>query len=78
MNLDSIFAALDLDNAFGSADRGHALLAIKEAVRKGLDLTVDQGMRLEADLNVILHSTGDRAEGIRSFIEKRPPVYRGE
>ena len=36
----------------------------KEAVNKGMDLTLDQGLRLEADLSVILHSTSDRAEGI--------------
>ena len=50
----------------------------KEAVRAGQDLSMAQGMRLEADLNILLQSTEDRAEGIRSFIEKRPPVYRGE
>ena len=51
---------------------------LKEAVLKGLDLTLDQGLRLEADLTVMLQSTLDRAEGIRSFIEHRRPRYRGE
>ena len=50
----------------------------KEAVLKGGDLTLEQGLRLEADLNLLLHSTSDRAEGIRSFLEKRTPKYRGE
>ena len=50
---------------------------VKEAVLKGMDLSLDQGRRLEADLNVILHSTGDRAEGIRSFLDRRPPCYTG-
>ena len=49
----------------------------KEAVRTGFDLPLDQGLRLEADLNILLQSTDDRAEGIRSFLEKRPPTYRG-
>ena len=49
----------------------------KEAVRAGCDLPLDQGLRLEADLNILLQGTDDRAEGIRSFIEKRPPTYRG-
>ena len=49
----------------------------KEAVIKGLDLTLSQGLGLEADLNVILQSTADRAEGIRSFIERRPPRFLG-
>ena len=49
----------------------------KEAVGKGMDLTLEQGLRLEADLNVILQSTSDRAEGLKSFLEKRPPKFIG-
>ena len=49
----------------------------KEAVSQGADLTLDQGLRLEADLNVLLQSTADRAEGIKSFLERRPPRYTG-
>jgi enoyl-CoA hydratase len=51
---------------------------LKEAVLKGMDLTLEQGLRLEADLNFILQSTADRAEGIRSFLERRKPQYKGE
>jgi enoyl-CoA hydratase len=49
----------------------------KEAVGKGMDLTLEQGLRLEADLNVILQSTSDRAEGLKSFLEKRDPGFTG-
>ncbi len=49
----------------------------KEAVTQGLDLTLAQGMRLEADLSVILHSSTDRAEGIASFNERRRPKFTG-
>ena len=49
----------------------------KEAVRKGMDLTLEQGLGLEADLNVILQSTADRAEGIASFKERRKPKFGG-
>jgi len=49
----------------------------KEAVNKGLDLTLGQGLGLEADLNVILQSTSDRAEGLKSFLEKRGPEFTG-
>ncbi|MBI4337933.1 MAG: enoyl-CoA hydratase/isomerase family protein [Chloroflexi bacterium] len=55
-----------------------ALRYTKEAVLKGMDLPLEQGLRLEADLNIILQSTRDRAEGIRSFLEKRRPEFRGE
>ena len=50
----------------------------KEAVRKGSDLTLGQGLRLEADLSILLQSTGDRAEGIKSFGEHRKPEFKGK
>ena len=50
----------------------------KELVHDGLDMTLDQGLRLEADLNFLLQSTADRAEGVASFLERRGAVYRGE
>ena len=55
-----------------------ALRYIKEAVTKGLDLTLEQGLRMEADLYFLIHTTADRTEGIKSFLEKRPPRFRGQ
>jgi enoyl-CoA hydratase/carnithine racemase len=55
-----------------------ALRYVKEAVHKGLDLTLEQGLRLEADLYTILQTTEDRAEGITSFLEKRQPEFKGK
>ena len=50
----------------------------KETVLKGMDLTLEQGLRLEADLSILLQSTEDRSEGLRSFSEKHEPRFRGE
>ena len=50
----------------------------KEAICKGLDLTLEQGLRLEADLYLLLHTTEDRTEGIGAFLEKRQPKFKGK
>jgi enoyl-CoA hydratase/carnithine racemase len=55
-----------------------ALRLGKEAVLKSLDLTLDQGLRLEEDLYVLLQTTQDRAEGIQSFLQRRTPRFVGK
>jgi enoyl-CoA hydratase len=60
------------------AERGPiALRYAKEAVRRGLDLPLDEALRYETDLTIILQTTEDRAEGVRAFLEKRRPEFRG-
>ncbi len=49
----------------------------KEAVSKGLDMTLEQGLRLEGDLSTLLGTTEDAREGPRAFAEKREPVWQG-
>ena len=51
---------------------------VKEAVTLGADLALSQALGLEADLNIILQSTSDRAEGIQSFLQRRAPEFTGE
>lgn len=54
-----------------------ALKYAKEAIWRGMELTSEQGLRLEADLYLMLHTTRDREEGIRAFREKRVPKFEG-
>jgi len=64
----------------GSQIAGHGPIAaqyLKEAILSGADMTLSQGLRLETDLNVILQSTNDRAEGIESFLSKKSPKFMG-
>ena len=50
----------------------------KEAVSRGLDMTLEQALRFETDLTVILQTTEDREEGVRAFLEKRTPRFKGK
>ncbi len=55
-----------------------ALKYAKEAINTGMDLTLEQGLHLEADLYMLLHTSRDRTEGIRAFQEKRTPQFEGK
>ena len=54
-----------------------ALRLAKEAVVRALDLPLADGIRLEEDLYVLCQTTDDRREGIRAFLERRPPRFTG-
>jgi len=49
----------------------------KEAISQGLDMSLEQALRFETDLTIILQTTEDRAEGVRAFLEKRAPKFHG-
>ena len=54
-----------------------ALALAKEAVHRGEDLTLAEGLTLELDLSALLQTTADRADGIAAFKERRPPRFEG-
>jgi enoyl-CoA hydratase len=54
-----------------------ALRYAKEAVVKGLELPLADGIRLEGDLSTFLRTTEDRLEGAKAFLEKRTPRWQG-
>ncbi|WP_292829463.1 enoyl-CoA hydratase/isomerase family protein [Microbacterium sp.] len=53
-----------------------ALEYAKEAVRDGSELRLREGLALEADLNTLLQTSQDRAEGIAAFLGKRTANFR--
>ena len=55
-----------------------ALRYAKEAVVKGLELPLADGLRLENDLAALLRTTEDRVEGAKAFLEKRKPRFTGK
>ncbi len=54
-----------------------AVRAAKEAVHRGLDLPLEDGLRLEQFLADPLRDTRDAREGVRAFGQQRAPDYRG-
>jgi enoyl-CoA hydratase len=54
-----------------------ALRYIKEAIYKGSEMTLEQGLRYESDLQSMVMQTEDAKEGPRAFVEKRPADWKG-
>jgi enoyl-CoA hydratase len=49
----------------------------KRAVRAADELPLAEGLRLEHELIVEAYGKQDRAEGLKAFVEKRPPRFQG-
>src|SRR6266571_2738179 len=48
-----------------------------EAVDRGLEMTLDEGLLLEANHFGLLATTRDMKEGLTAFLEKRAPKFEG-
>jgi len=48
-----------------------------KAVARGLDLPLEEGLKLETEIFASLFETEDAREGTRAFLEKRSPVFKG-
>src|ERR1700757_1700564 len=49
-----------------------------EAVNKGLEASVAEGLLIEASLFAVCASTDDKREGTSAFLEKRAPKFQGK
>jgi len=54
-----------------------ALRYALQAVHEGLQMTLSEGLAMEAALFGLTCATEDMREGTRAFIEKRKPVFKG-
>ena len=52
--------------------------AAKEAVNGSLDMGLEDGLNLEERCYRKIVATKDRREGLKAFVEKRKPEYKGE
>ena len=55
---------------------GVALRYIQQAVDRGLSTTLEEGLKIEADLFAKVFQTEDVREGVDAFINKRSPNFR--
>jgi enoyl-CoA hydratase len=54
-----------------------AVRACKMLINKGLDCDLDTGLHLEREAIAVLFSTQDQKEGMKAFLEKRKPDFKG-
>lgn len=71
---DALAAALELARQ-AARNAPIALGLAKEAVVRGLDVTLEQGLEIEADLFGLVATTADMREGTSAFLEKRAPDW---
>jgi enoyl-CoA hydratase len=58
-----------------------APIAVKytmEAIERGIEMSQEEGLFLEATLFGLSCATEDMREGTKAFLEKRPPSFRGQ
>ncbi len=55
-----------------------AVQIILDAVTRGLETTIDQGLKIELEGSQRVSKTKDAVEGTMAFIQKREPVFTGE
>ena len=55
-----------------------AVLQSKKAINEGLQMSLDHGLKYEAEAWLVNYATEDRSEGLSAFLEKRKPVFKGK
>ncbi len=72
---------LDAGKAYAREMTGFGLPALslaRDAVTRALDLSLEDGLKTEAELNTLAFQTKDAAEGMEAFIAKRKAAFRDE
>ena len=72
-------SVLDYARSFCTPEKAALAVGnIKRAVQSGLEVSLESGLALERELQAKLFTSADAQEGIRAFVEKRKPSFKGE
>ena len=66
--------------ALASKIASNAPLAVKwanSAIKRGLETDIETGILIEADLFGMCFATQDQKEGMKAFLERRKPEFKG-
>jgi enoyl-CoA hydratase/carnithine racemase len=50
---------------------------IKRAVQSGMEMSLEQGLAFERELQAELFASTDAKEGLNAYVAKRKPQFRG-
>ncbi len=74
---DQVMPAAEEVAAQINANAPLAVRMTKESILRGLDTTLDEGLRLEGMFSRLVRFTEDSREGPKAFAEKRPAEFKG-
>jgi enoyl-CoA hydratase len=55
-----------------------ALDLARQAVARGMQTTLQEGLKIECDLSTLAYQTKDAKEGMQAFMQKRPSQFKDE
>jgi len=70
---------IEIGKEFLSPYLKHGLAAVdfaRQAITRGMETTLSEGLRIERDLSTLAYRTEDAAEGMKAFVEKRPAQFK--
>ncbi|RZT94836.1 short chain enoyl-CoA hydratase [Advenella incenata] len=77
--IDNDGTPLEIGQRFLEPMLKHGLCALyfaREAVQRGMQADLTDGLKIERDLSTLAYRSDDASEGLRAFIDKRTPAFK--